>query len=143
MLTNQRQANPGNIAVGVAGFYLPDLQPSHMKPHQDPSAARTERLKHALSDLARDENTRLITPQFRKEYKQSKDRAATLAKRLKELRSFEYLGERRVASNEVERLGVPVKRLCFYRMIAGDETRYYTFFLTPDDRVAFYHSTAQ
>lgn len=141
VLCNSRQANPANIAVGIAGFYISDLEPSRLKEKADPLPARTKSFKHALTELADLKESAVVTPEFFRSYRGSSQRSATLKERLREMKSFTYLGTRDVAENKIERYGVPVKELCFYRMTTSSETRYYTLFLTSDARVASYQSS--
>jgi len=143
VLCNSRQANPANIAVGIAGFYLPELQLSRLKEQKEPSAERAEALKKALSDLASLRESSLVTPEFFRNYKNSSERASSLAERLKEMKSFAFLGARDISENKIERHGVPVKELCVYRLTTPSESRYYTFYLTGDGRVASYQSLLQ
>jgi CubicO group peptidase (beta-lactamase class C family) len=141
VLCNSRQANPANIAVGIAGFYIPDLEPSRLKEKADPLPARTKSFKDALAELADLKETAVVTPEFFRSYRRSSQRATTLSERLREVKSFAYLGTRDIAENKIERYGVPVKELCFYRMTTPSETRYYTLFLTADARIASYQSS--
>jgi hypothetical protein len=64
-------------------------------------------------------------------------------KRLKEMKSFTFLSARDISENNIERYGVPVKDLCIYRLTTPSESRYYTFYLTSDGRVASYQSLSQ
>lgn len=141
VLCNQRAANPGNIAMGIAGYYLPELQLSRMKERTDPVSGRTEILKQTLADLADRKESSHATPEFLFAYAKSKDRAASLADRLRDMKSFAFLGARDISENKIERYGVPIKEICFYRMNRPSETRYYTFYLADDGRVAAYQSS--
>jgi hypothetical protein len=143
VLCNSRQANPANIAVGIAGFYLPDVQISRMKEGDDPTPGRPEKLKRALSDLAAMKESAVVTAEFFRDYSRSFERANTLAGRLKAMKSFAFLGIRDVSEDKIERYGVPVKELCFYRLTTPSESRYYTFYLTSDGHVASYQSSSQ
>lgn len=140
VLCNSRQANPANIAVGIAGFYLPELQLSRLKEQNDPSTERTDALKNALADLAALKESARVTPEFFRNYKNSSERASTLAERLKEMKSFAFLSTRDISESKIERYGVPIKELCVYRLTTPSEARYYTFYLTTDGRVASYQS---
>ena len=143
VLCNQRQANPANIAMGIAGFYIPDFQLSRLKPQSDPDPKRTDALKQALAQLAESKKSELATPEFVRSYARASERASTLAERLRDMTAFEFLGRREVAENSIERYGVPIKELCFYRMTTQPEPRYYTFYLAADGRLASYHSSDQ
>jgi hypothetical protein len=56
--------------------------------------------------------------------------------------SLTYLTNDQPSQFQRERLGVPVTRLCRYKMVTGDDTRFYTFELTAENRVAWYQSSA-
>ena len=143
VLCNSRQGNPANIAVGIAGFYLPELQLSKLKEREDPVASRRDALKDALADLASQKESPRVTSEFLATYKNSGDRAQSLATRLKDMKSFTFLTARDISENKIERYGVPVKDLCVYRLTTPSESRYYTFYLTSDGRVASYQSLTQ
>jgi hypothetical protein len=85
----------------------------------------------------------LLTPGFRADFAKSAGRAETLATRLKELKSFTFLACDDARKRGIERFGTRVSRICYYKMVAGDETRYYTFYLAEDGQVAFYQSSTE
>ena len=143
VLTNQRAANPESIAVGVAARYLPGLLLSSLKEKPEPDPERTLRLKKCLMDLAEKKDSPLLTPGFRADFAKSTSRAETLSARLKALKSFTFLACDDVRKHGIERFGTRVSRICNYKMIAGDETRYYTFYLAEDGQVAFYQSSTE
>ena len=43
----------------------------------------------------------------------------------------------------MEMLGERVSRICHYRLVNAEGTRYYSFFLTGDNRVATFWSTTE
>ncbi len=141
VLANLRDANPDEIARGVAAQYIPRLRLSSLEAKPDPEPAKTERLKSCLFDLARTKDSPLLTPEFRADYAKASGRAESLATRLQRLKSFTFLGCDDVTGRRIERLGARVNRVCFYKMVAGEETRYYTFYLTAGDQVAMYQSS--
>lgn len=143
VLANQRAANPENVAVGVAGLYIPSLNLAALKAKTDPDPELTKKLKDFLFELAEKKDSPLLTPQFRADYAQSPNRASSLAARLKEMKAFTFLACDDVTERGIERLDVPVSRICYFKMIAGDETRFYTFYLTADRKVAYYQSSTE
>ena len=143
VLCNARQANPANIAIGIAGFYLPELQFAKLKEGEDPIPSRCQGIKDALADLAAQKESPLVTPEFFATYRNSNDRAESLDKRLKEMKSFTFLSARDISENNIERYGVPVKDLCIYRLTTPSESRYYSVYLTSEGRMASYQSLAQ
>ena len=71
-----------------------------------------------------------ITPENRK----------FLAQRMNALTSFTFIACENVGGRTLEWLGARVSRLCYYKLRTSDETRYYTFSLTPDGKVANFRS---
>ena len=95
----------------------------------------TKRIADLLAGLARgEEQPLLLSPA------DSSTRNA-LADRLRTLRSFTALACDQLPGSAMSRRGDPVVRRCYYRAINASETRYYTFWLTADGRVADFAST--
>ena len=134
--------NPSTVARGVANHYVPELLPSSIKPKPDPDPELTKRLKECLHELAAKQDSPLITPEFREDYARSRSRAESLSERLKEMKSFAFVASD-PAPSASERLGAAVSRFAYYKMVGTKETRYYTFELTPDGKVAYYQSSEQ
>ena len=70
----------------------------------------------------------LLTPEF--------DAIEVAGPWLKDLKSFTFVACEDAKASRVERFGVPVNRICYYR--AGDPlgTRYFLFYLTTEGKVA-------
>jgi len=134
--------NPSVVARGVANLYIPELLPGSIKPKPDADPALTKRLIECLRELAATKDSPLITPEFREEYATARGRAESLAERLKEMKSFTFVAND-PAPPGWERLGVAVSRFAYYKLIGTKETRYYTFELTADGKVASYQSSEQ
>jgi hypothetical protein len=107
----------------------------------DPRPARSKRILSVLAQLSRGESSSALTPQFRNAYAKEANRATTLAARLKEQEDFIYLGSDNVSGRDVERYGAAVSTICYYKMPMKSGTRYYTFYLTSDDKLAAYQSS--
>jgi len=60
---------------------------------------------------------------------------------LSNLKSFTFVTDDKPPKNRNGRFGVPVARLSSYKMVTPTETRFYTFELTPDNKVAWYQSS--
>ncbi len=73
---------------------------------------------------------KVITPESRK----------FLAQRMNALTSFTFIACENVDGRVLEWFGSRVSRLCYYKLRTPDETRYYTFSLTADGRVANFRS---
>jgi D-alanyl-D-alanine carboxypeptidase len=137
-------ADPGSVAHGIAGHYLPGLTLASIKaPKKDPDPELTGRLKQSLFDLAERKDSDLITSEFREDYRRSGTRAESLRKRLAGLKSFTFVTCDEPPKTRPDRFGVPIARVCAYKLVTPEETRFYTFELTRDSRVAWYQSSAE
>lgn len=147
VLTNLgRQIGPGTEAVnawglvhGVAGRYVPGLLLATVPVQPDPDPATTQRLAALLASVARGEQPAGMLPALRAALDAEAQRV--LAERLRTLQSFALLACDELAQPAVGRRGDPVARRCYYRAVNASETRYYTFWLAPDGRVADVTST--
>jgi len=136
-------AEPDAMAHGIAAHYLPGLTLGSIKPPKsDPDPELTQRLKQSLFDLAEGKNSDSITSEFRDDYARSTNRAETLKKRLAKLKSFSFVISEPPSKRRTERLGVPVARVCSCKAVMSDESRFYTFDLTADNKVAWYQSSS-
>ncbi|MCI0745418.1 MAG: beta-lactamase family protein [Verrucomicrobia subdivision 3 bacterium] len=132
----------GSIAHGIAGHFLPGLTLSSIKPpRRDPDPELTKHLRQSLFDLADNCNSDLITREFRQNY--STNRAATLKTRLSNMKSFSFVTSDPPPKDRQDRFGVPIARVCACKLVTPDETRFYTFELTRDNKVAWYQSSAE
>jgi D-alanyl-D-alanine carboxypeptidase len=137
-------ADPGSVAHGVAGQYLPGLTLASIKPpKKDPDPDLTDRLKQSLFHLAEKKDSDLITSGFREDYWRSGNRAESLKKRLAEMKSFTFVTCDQTPKGRPDRFGVPIARVCAYKLVTPEETRFYTFELTRDNQVAWYQSSAE
>jgi len=68
---------------------------------------------------------------------------AVLAERLRTLQTFTFVACDDVRARSMEMLGERVSRICHYRLVNAEGTRYYSFFLTGDNRVATFWSTTE
>jgi D-alanyl-D-alanine carboxypeptidase len=137
-------ADPESIAYGIAGHYLPGLTLTSIKPpKKDPDPELTQRLKQSLFDLAEKKDSDRITSGFREDYRKSGNRAESLKKRLADMKSFTFVTSDEPPKNRPDRFGVPIARVYAYKLVTPDETRFYTFELTGDHRVAWYQSSAE
>ena len=58
-------------------------------------------------------------------------------------RSFTYIASDDVRGRALFRFGVPIVRLDHYELVTDRETRYYTFAVTDDERLADVRSYAE
>ena len=132
-----QEVDAWGISHGVAGLYLPGLLLSGVVKDPDPEPALTQRLRAFLERAGRGEIPADAAPGLGAVLSQNMAEVTrVLGKRLVELRAFTYITTDDARGGGAERLGVPVSRLVHYEMVTGSETRYYTFWLTADGRVA-------
>ena len=132
------QVSPWGLTLGVAGRYIPGMLVSTQKAEPDPDPAATERLRDILGRLARGEDVPTVNPRLPGYVGKN-----VLAERLRTLQSFTFVTCDDVLARSMEMLGERVSRICHYRLVNAEETRYYSFFLTGDNRVATFWSTTE
>ena len=142
VLANMGHTYLGPLVWTIAGTYEPSIVPPHELTEQqesDPEARR--KLLGFLSDVATDANqSPMMTPGMRTAARRDLESRRYTAARLRGMKSFSLLACDDVSGRRVERGGERVARTCYYRMLTGQETRYYVFWLTEDQRVADYTS---
>jgi hypothetical protein len=132
------------VALGIAGRYLPGLTLASIKPpKKDPDPELTSRLKQVLVDLAEKKDSDWITSEFREDYRRSATRAEALKRRLAGMKSFTFVTCDDPPKSDPDRFGVPIAQIRAYKLVTPEETRYYTFELMRDNRVAWYQSSAE
>ncbi len=139
VLSNLGAANVEGIANGIAVRYIPELNLASIQPKPGPDPELTKLFKALLTDYAGGAKE---LPQATAELRASLAAASpqsreTIASRLKDEKSFEFLAFKDVKDEGVERLGTPVASIWHYKLVAADGTNYYTFYLTSERRVAF------
>jgi CubicO group peptidase (beta-lactamase class C family) len=137
-----QEVDAWGLSQGVAGHYLPGLLLSGVAKQPDPDAARTQRLRAFLDRLGRGEDSADALPGLTAAMRPNMaEIKRVLGKRIAELRSFTYITTDAREAN-AEWLGVPIRELVHYQMVTASETRYYTFWLTADGRIANFTSYA-
>jgi CubicO group peptidase (beta-lactamase class C family) len=144
VLTNLGSADVEAIATGIAVRYLPEIDLASFQPKPSPDEEMTRLLKGLLTDYA---NGAKDIPQVTAELRSllagfSQSSRETLARRLKNGGSFDFLAYTDVKDKGIERLGSPVVGLWHYRLVTADRTIYYTFYLTSEGRVAYLEPSA-
>lgn len=134
VLMNGR-GNAFGVAERVAGHYIPGLTLHSMKPQKDKHPELTQQLKQCLMELAEKKDSDMLTPEFRKNFSNSRRRFAALQQDIKDLKSFTFIISERPA--QPERLGVRIAKLASYKMNTSDGARFYTFELTADKKLAW------
>jgi hypothetical protein len=126
------------IAQGVAGRFIPSLLLSSLKEQPETNVELTESLREFLSMLARGEDTSMMTPGLRALIAPAT--SDIIKARLNNLESFAFLRCDEAGGRVLERMGAQISQSCYYKMVAGTETRYYVFRLTSENKVADFRS---
>lgn len=134
--------DPTGMAHAIADLHVPGILLRSVKPKPDPDPALTKRLQETLRQLATAGESGQATPGFLEDFKKARGRAESLSRRLEEMQSFVYITSEPVPRGKV-RFGSPVERLVHCQMTGTKETRFYTFELTADGKLAFYRSSEQ
>jgi hypothetical protein len=90
-------------------------------------------------ELAEKKDSEILTPEFRRNFANSRRRFAALQKDIKDLKSFTFIISEE--PGQLERLGVPIARLSSYRLETAAGPRFYTFALTSDQKVGSIEAT--
>lgn len=135
-------SQPDAFARAVAGLVDSRLVPPHLiaAPEKDPDPTRTERIRGVLADLADGREPADATPQAKAALAArpswTKDE---LAARLKGLASLTLL-----ACDDVKAPGpLGARTVCHYRAVEPQGTRYYSFWLAADGKLADLASYAE
>jgi hypothetical protein len=149
VLTNLgRTLEPGNrvnswgLTYGVAGRYIKGLLVGREKPaRQDPDPARTAALRDILHAYARGEEPLTVLPLTRTYF--TPIGRTVMAERLKTLKEFSFVTCDEFGARQPERLGERIARVCHYRLVNADETRYFSFWLRGDGVVVDFWSSTE
>jgi len=128
------RVNAWGLTYGVAGRHIAGLLVGPETAQPDPDAGLSQRLRDVLAAISRGENAPLVTPRLA-QYFTSFTQQVT-AERLATLKSFTFVTCDDVRGRAMERFGATVHRICHYRLINAAETRYYSFWLTGEGRIA-------
>jgi D-alanyl-D-alanine carboxypeptidase len=126
--------NPWGLTYGVAGRYIAGLLVGPQPAQPDPDVAMTQRLRETLEAVSRGEDPAVLIPALTTYLSPAgrsllKDRFATV-------KSFTFVTCDDTQARVLDRHGARVSRICHYRLVNTNETRYYSFWLTGDARVA-------
>jgi D-alanyl-D-alanine carboxypeptidase len=133
--------NSWGLAHAVAGRYIDGMLISSIRPQPDRDPRLLESLREMLGGIANGADGPLVTPGLRAAIPPAARK--TLAARLAALKSFTFIACAERPEGGAIRLGSPVHRTCYYEMVTGEETRYYSFWLTPQGQVADFRSATE
>jgi CubicO group peptidase (beta-lactamase class C family) len=128
------RVNSWGLTYGVAGRYIQGMLVGPQKEQSDPDPATSQRLRDVLAGIARSEDSALLIPPLTAYFTPSG--RSFLADLLSTLRSFTFIACDDAQARTMERHGARVSRVCHYRLVNATETRYYSFWLTADGRIA-------
>jgi hypothetical protein len=132
------EVNSWGLTNAVAGRYIPNLLLSSLTEQPIPDPQLLAQARELLTSVAAGEDTPLMTPGLRKVI--TPENRKFLAQRMNALTSFTLVACENVDGRALEWFGARVSRLCYFKLRTPDETRYYTFSLTPDGKVANFRS---
>lgn len=137
VLTNFASANPSALANGIAVEYITQLKLSAMQPQPAPDAAMTKAFKTLIEGIASGASDMVqATPELNAALKTvTQANRDSIGDRLKKEKSFDFLMRKDVKDKKTQRLGVDVASIWFYRLVTGEQTYYYTFYLTADKKI--------
>lgn len=133
--------NSWGLTIGVAGRSMPDLLLSALQEQPDANPQTTRQLQDFLSQIANGEQALLMTPGLRAAL--SPNAQSSIATRLKALKAFTFVMCDDVQGRAVERHSARISQRCYYKMMTGSETYYYTFWLTSQGQVADFRSSTE
>lgn len=129
-------ANPPGLANSVAGRYIQGLTLSTVKPTPDADPELSRRLRKCLAEMAETKDSEMLTPEFREDFNRSRRRHATLQTDMKRLKDCTFVIEEQPRAPQRDGGRATMIRLRSYKLETGEETRFYTFTLTAEDKVA-------
>lgn len=144
VLANLSTAEPGKIAVGIAGLLDPALRmPDADSKVADPDAARTQRLRGVLDAYA---NYRTV-PDMGKALAETAAGSARegfgragLGKDLAGVESFTYIGEDDLSARPFDMYGDKITRIAYYTVKSKDSRSVYRFRLNDRGQVLDFDS---
>ena len=127
--------SPDRLAIQIAGQFIPGLTIDSLTAQKDPTPELSERLKECLMELATKKDSPLLTPEFRSSFSNSRRRFAALQNDTREMKSFTFVISESPAA--ARRQGIPISRVCYYRIGTSEEPRFYRIELTKDNQVGW------
>lgn len=128
----------------LAGRWVPGLFASAAARQADPAPERARRYLDALAAFTRNETPAQATAPLATNLRNTGDEARkTTERRLSTRRSFTYVASDDLRGRALARYGIPIARLDHYELVTESETRYYTFAVTDDERLADIRSYAE
>jgi D-alanyl-D-alanine carboxypeptidase len=132
-------SQPAVLARGIAGRLKPQYQsPDLLTPQADPAPQTTREINALLAELAQERDSSSLTAAYQTYYNsQPPPLRQADARLLKSLKSLTYLTSDDVAGRRLKRLGEAVVRIAYYKGELESKPYYFTFWLTPEGKVAY------
>src|SRR5262245_16158033 len=128
----------------LAGRWVSGLFASTAARQPDAAPERSQHYLDTLAAFARGETpARVTAPLAAVLGDASGSVRATTQRRLSARRSFTYIASDDLRGRALSRFGIPIARLDHYELVTDRETRYYTFAVTDDERLADMRSYAE
>jgi CubicO group peptidase (beta-lactamase class C family) len=135
------RVNSWGLTYGVAGRSIKGLLVGREKPHKDQDPARTTAFREILEAYARGDEPLAVLPLTRSYF--TPFGRTLIGERLKTLREFSFVTCDEAGTRRPERFGERVARVCHYRLVNADETRYFSFWLRDDGVVVDFWSSTE
>jgi len=132
VLTNLNPTNAQWISYNIAGFYFPELKSiDRLKPDANADSSLEKNVYALMDGLAYDNlDTSLVTASF-------KQRINPITKLVfsgpKPILNFVHTD---LITNKLQRYGVPVKKIDYYRVRLKNETHYLAIYFTANNKIA-------
>ena len=133
-------ADPNSIALGIAGHYINDFTLASTKPRPDTDPAFTAKVKECLQQLARTKDSEAITPEFRKNFANSKRRYGALKEQIEGMQKFTFVISEQPARRESKALDVPVAKINAYKLETPRGTTFYRVAVTESGKIAAFET---
>lgn len=132
-------SQPAVLARGIAGRLKAQYQsPDLLTPQADPAPQTTRALSALLAELAQERDSSSLTAAYQTYYNsQPPPLRQEDARLLKSLQSLTYLASDDVAGRGLKRLGETVARIAYYKGELESKPYYFTFWLTPEGKIAY------
>jgi hypothetical protein len=144
VLSNLAQAQPEQIAHGIAGVLEPALRlPDPRTPQADPGPKRGAALRGVLAAWGKGEASAQMAAGLRAASagtEREKASRKTTAERLEKQMAFAYLAEDDVRARKLERRGETIARIVHYGLMTADTAFAYRFYLNAAGQVADFSS---